>query len=717
MKNKVHKSGKLKFLLSILLYGIAMGVGFTGVSGCNQPTASVNRLKIQIKEEGIYQISADMLSSAGMDIEGIDPRRLQLSLRGAEQSLYIFRSDDTFKIEFFGQESQSKYSAENIYILDVLEQVSEFTEIVNTEALEIPQSDINGNSSYIETQHIEENALYFPQVDGPEHWFWIAATNGQRQTFLFVMSELAPGEGLFRLDLWSNTEAPVDPDHHLLLKINDQPIIDETWDGKGEQLLTAAIPEGVLVDGENIVLLDIPGDTQAAAEVSWINWLEVSYPRRTIAQADHIRFTANDQLYTLSGFQGVVQLFDITDGNKTELQYVSDNLTSDLVFTGMAGHTYYAVGEDGLREPVSLAPLVVVPDLKAASIGADYLAIGPEEFLSPTEELLAHREAQGLKVMQVPLQAIYDQFNHGFPEPEAISRFLIETTRIWETAPQYILLIGDASYDPQNYLQQPVTNILPSYFVQTQYGGQTASDIPFADLTEDGIPDIAVGRVPATTAEEVAIFVRKTMAYENHTSQQGIDFRLLAVADGQEAGFRIDAQRFLDIFEPEYDYELFAPEAGTIDANNTIHEYFNQGYSFIAYFGHGSVVMWGKDRLFSVEDATNLTNPNYPILINMTCLTGLFTHPKTESLSEAFLFNPSGGAVAVLAPTSLTLPGEQSFLSTPMGESLSAGTYERLGDSFLSAQRQMAVDSPGVRDVLETFLLFGDPGLVISPTK
>jgi hypothetical protein len=121
MKNKVYKSGKLKFLLSILLYGIAIGIGFTGVSRCNQPAASANRLKIQIKEEGIYQISADMLSSAGMDIEGIDPRRLQLSIRGAEQSLFIFRSDDTFKIEFFGQESQSKYSAENIYILEILE--------------------------------------------------------------------------------------------------------------------------------------------------------------------------------------------------------------------------------------------------------------------------------------------------------------------------------------------------------------------------------------------------------------------------------------------------------------------------------------------------------------------------------------------------------------------------------------------------------------------
>ena len=213
----------------------------------------------------------------------------------------------------------------------------------------------------------------------------------------------------------------------------------------------------------------------------------------------------------------------------------------------------------------------------------------------------------------------------------------------------------------------------------------------------------------------MSVFVRKTLAYENNRPGQRAEFPLLAIADGQEAGFQYDALRFLDVFSPETEQVLYTPEAGTTDANLTIQAYFSEGFSLIAYFGHGSVVMWGKDQLFTIEDAYKLTNTQYPVVFNMTCLTGLFTHPKTESLSEALLFNPNGGAVAMMAPTSLTLPGDQSFLSTPLGEALDEGTVERIGDIFIFAQRQVNGETQGVRDVLATFLLFGDPGLVIFP--
>ena len=318
-------------------------------------------------------------------------------------------------------------------------------------------------------------------------------------------------------------------------------------------------------------------------------------------------------------------------------------------------------------------------------------------------------------VMPFPLEGIVDQYTYCFPEPEAIKRFLVEATQNWDIDPKFLLLLGDASFDPRDNLGLVETNILPTYFVHTQYGGQTASDMPFGDLDDDGSPDIALGRIPASSAEDVSIFVRKTLAYENNRAGQAGEFRLLAVADGQDAGFQYDAQRFADSFSLDTEKLVFAPEAGTSDVNEAIQEYFSDGYSVVAYFGHGSVVMWGKDQLFTVEDAENLTNMQYPVMINMTCLTGFFIHPKTESLTETLLFNPTGGAVAILAPTSLTLPGDQSFLSSPLGEAFAAGDLGRLGDIFLFSQSQMNTEVRGVQDVMVTFLRFGDPGLVIFP--
>lgn len=64
----------------------------------------------------------------------------------------------------------------------------------------------------------------------------------------------------------------------------------------------------------------------------------------------------------------------------------------------------------------------------------------------------------------------------------------------------------------------------------------------------------------------------------------------------------------------------------------------------------------GKDRLFNPGDGPLENGDRLPIVLNMTCLTALFTHPQVESLAESLLWQRKGGVVAVLAPTSLTLP-------------------------------------------------------------
>ena len=138
----------------------------------------------------------------------------------------------------------------------------------------------------------------------------------------------------------------------------------------------------------------------------------------------------------------------------------------------------------------------------------------------------------------------------------------------------------------------------------------------------------------------------------------------------------------------------------------------NAGDLIVGYFGHGSVTQWGQDNLLTVNGTAALTDSvRLPLVINMTCLTGLFTHPKVQSLAEALLWKPDGGAVAVLAPTSLTLPADQSFLSRPLVEFFLKNRNVPLGDILLQAQRTVPIQDAGLQDVLRTFLLFGDPAL------
>ncbi len=352
---------------------------------------------------------------------------------------------------------------------------------------------------------------------------------------------------------------------------------------------------------------------------------------------------------------------------------------------------------------------MTTPDLHSVENGADYIAIGPQDLLKPLQPLLDYRRQQGLTPLAVPLQAVYDQFGYGQPEPQAIQRF-IRSTQSWNLAPRYLLLVGDASYDPKGYISSPEANRLPAFLVDTVYGGQTASDVDFAQVNEDPWPDIPLGRVPARTPQQVEAFVEKTLEFERQPKGDIRDIQVLAIADGQEPIFASYAQMFLDGFQKDLRSRLISPPPGDTQANTHIIDALSAGPLIAAYFGHGSLTMWGQDKLLSVEDVPRLENTNHlTVVLNLTCLTGLFTHPKTESLAETLLFQPGKGAVAVLAPSSLTLPTDQSFLTESFVKELVDHPGVSLGELHLAARRSVAVDQPGQRDVMQTYMLFGDP--------
>ncbi|HEY1016540.1 MAG TPA: C25 family cysteine peptidase, partial [Herpetosiphonaceae bacterium] len=286
----------------------------------------------------------------------------------------------------------------------------------------------------------------------------------------------------------------------------------------------------------------------------------------------------------------------------------------------------------------------------------------------------------------------------------------------WQPAPSYVLLAGDATSDPRGYLGPPPPGV-PTFMVDTAFGGQTGSDVLFAQLDDDQLPDLALGRLPAREPGQIAAAVAKILAYEQAAAgpwQRSV----LAVADGQEPDFKAAADHFLAGFAPPYAAEALSYPPGDPGAPGAVAGRIGEGRLLVAYFGHGSVTQWGKDRLLSSADVPALAaGDRLPIIINMTCLTGLFIHPRQESLAETLLWQPGGGAVALLAPTSLTLPTDQRALSDGLVDAFAGQRIPTLGKALLHAQRRMAAAAApvdGADDVLQTFLLFGDPALPIA---
>lgn len=718
--------------------------------------------KLIVTTPGIYSFSTADLDGASLGWGSVDPARLRLSNRGMPVPLWIEEDGEGFRLLFYGAAADSAYAPVNSYWLT--RAITSSTTVPqatippptipppaipppNIPSPNIPPPNIPptvpsaGSADPLDRAtaivRAETDLLYEPERADGDHWLWAALPAPQQATFPVTLAGVAPGPGRLRAALWGSTDAPLSPDHHVRVAVNGHPVADATWDGKGAHLVEADITSGILRDGENEVELDVPGLDGVLVDVPVLDWIEIEHPRFLGATDDRLAIESPGGRLRLAGFSGAPVVVDVTDPARPERVAPAapaapvapvatgegDGAGDAVTIDAARGRRLIAAGPSGLRSPERILRAAMDPDLRAPDQGADWVAIGPADLLAPLGPLADWRRRQGLQTALVPIEAIYDQFNHGLAEPEAIRAFLGHARAAWQPAPQFVLLVGDATYDPLGHVTPANRNRLPTVLVESVFGGETASDNALVDLDDDGRPDIAVGRVPAQDPEAVQTFVEKVLAYEAAlvgsedwgvagSSKPAWRRSALAVADGQEASFRADAQTFLDQLAPEFTGTLVAATPGDPGAGDAVRAGIDAGAGVVAYFGHGSVDQWGKDRIFTTEDVAALANGDrLPIIITMTCLTGLFTHPELNSMAEALLWHPEGGAVAVLAPTSLTLASDQSRLRNALAEALTDPQHDTLGAAVLAAWRAVPLDSPGTRDVVATFLLFGDPAL------
>ncbi len=237
-----------------------------------------------------------------------------------------------------------------------------------------------------------------------------------------------------------------------------------------------------------------------------------------------------------------------------------------------------------------------------------------------------------------------------------------------------------------------------------------------ADLDEDGYPDVALGRLPAQTVEQLNTYIEKRIAYSMQPPAGDWQQRILLAADGQEELFKTHSERLREGIPAGIETLAVYPMAES-DATTEMLPALNEGSLVVNYVGHGSVQQWGKDRLLTAQGASELTNAGrLPIFINMTCLAGLFSHPTQESLGESLLWAAGGGAVATVAPTSLTLPTNQSRLNEALIQELFAAERPYLGEALDRAKRTVPLSTPNDHDIVATFNLLGDPALQPLPS-
>ena len=340
--------------------------------------------------------------------------------------------------------------------------------------------------------------------------------------------------------------------------------------------------------------------------------------------------------------------------------------------------------------------------------------VSAEAFAGALEPLLRAHKAQGKSSAVVLVDDLYDEFNFGEHSPQAIRDFLQTAVKAWHTAPRYLLLNGRASLDPRNYLGFGYLDFVPTKIIPTT-GLMTASDDWFSDFNDSGMPTIATGRLPVSTAAEAKLVAERIATYEGQSTNGAWTSQALMVADVNDTeNFTKDSQVVQAQLPSTMQVtDVFATSMSLPDARQAILTAINSGQLLVNYAGHGSEDEWSGDDLFDSTAASSLTNgTSLPVFLIMDCLNGFFQDVYEEPLAVALMLAPNGGAVAVLASSGLNQAPPQTILDKLIVQGAMSSSHPALGDAILKAKS-------GISDlaVRKTYNLLGDPAMRDQTSK
>lgn len=703
--------------------GIAARDATRGAARPRGPAAAEGRLLVS--EAGIQRVTYEQLRLAGIELAGVPAAQIAIRDRGAGVPRYVGGGG------VFGPGSFLEWVAEPALTLaspvDVFEVAVDPARAVPAVAGRRAPASAPPASHPAELVVDPDHAYGLASpIDDP--WFdgSLYAQGGpvtaERD---FDLPGLLAGPAELTVELWGSIDWPgAAPDHHLVVHLNGVELDSVFFDGITPFTGRYDV-SGLVLETGNVLELTAPGDTGYGLDLINREGFSVAYTAET--RAVEGRWSGHPSApgsYAVLGMPSGPAVVWVDRGDRVVRQEAvvgggkrASGTSGELVVPA-GGAPAWVASESALRVPEIAAGLPA----PAPPADAEYLIVVHPVFAGGIGDLVALQQGRGLSVEVVSVDSIWARGSDHAPDPAALRDFIADSAAGGRL--RHVLLVGGDSYDPYDHLGLGSVSFIPTAYARfDELVSWVPSDALLADGDGDAIPDVAIGRLPARTPDELAAMIDKLWAWEQ---RRPVPFTPRAVLAAGRSDRNRDLAEVNDAFAARLSSSAppsvigsgpiglaAVDDVGQPEARRRVLQAFDAGIPLISFVGHSSYGLWDFNPLLRWQDVAAMRNVGSPSLVTQWgCWNSYFVSPEVETLSDHLLVTPEVGAAGTIGSTTLTSASVHRVFGDRFFRTL-AGGAETVGKALLTTQRELAAEGRPEEAVLGMILL-GDPAMPLQ---
>ncbi len=674
---------------------------------------------VAVTEAGIQRVTYEALRDGGLDLAGVQPRQIAVTLRGEPVARWI-DAEGKFgpggAIEFLGtppRGDDALYVDANLYQVSVDAAKAASPAVLGTgKARDV-------SDTYMTESRVDRSRLYRPQSPTGDPWVDanVLVRPGRESVVtldLPVAGPVADGPAELSIGLGGVSDLPdladgsgaVLPEHNVEVWFRApdgafQPVASSSAEGQQDWRITTTLPAGAVEPGVNQVQLRF--STDYFFSLVLVDDYAVRHP--TTYRGPELDFAADPWAsgYRIEGFTGpaVAAYAEAGDGGLTRL---SPRLESqaDGTWTAELRHV------DDARFWVTEAPhapavfTTAAPSPELFAGPADLVVIAGSSFVGSRalDDYVAQRS--GFDPVVVDVEDVYNAVGFGMALPSAITDYLRARDAVHPFT--HVQLVGTDCYDRLNQISSCVSHLpLPTAPVGVNLFAPNQNRL--VDLDGDGVGDKALAQFSVREEAELATIVAKAEAWET-SGVAGSETALLIAeeSDGTHdfAGQVARLSSHLGWADSEILDLADHPAIGT--ARTAMNASLAAGRTLTVYSGHSSPTVWAFRGLMTTGTVAGLPNNGKPtLMVPLACETTYDVSPNANVLGHRLLYGGDNGAVAVSGAVALSSLRDNELMARRVLSGLRDGLT--LGEAVLTGRRELGA---GQQELQDNWLTQGD---------